>query len=91
MAACLCAVHNLTAFGIDKHLFAVHLVLGEVFDVRLAEVAQTAVEGDIGTFDTFDLHALHHRFAEMQSGRGCRHRTFILGKDALEALQIFGF
>jgi len=84
------AIHDFAAFGPDVHLFARHFVFGQVFHVRLVEASQTAVQGNVGRLDTFDLHSLKHRLAEVESGRGSGDCAFVAGEDALETFQVFG-
>ena len=75
-----CGIDHLAAFLAHEHLFAVHLVFGEVFHVSLGEVAQATVEGDESRFDAFDLHALHHVLAEVQTCSGSGDRAFVFAK-----------
>ena len=91
MAVVLGLVDDAAAIGLDKHLLAVHLVLRQVLDVGIAEVAQSAVQGDKGELDAFDLHALHQFARKVQAGGRCGDGSLVTGKDALEILQVFGF
>ena len=49
------------------------------------------MEGDESRFNAFDLHALHHVFAEVQTCGGSGDSPFVFGEDALETFQIFWF
>ena len=80
MSSVLGGVDPLHGVRLDEHLLGVHLVLGEVLDVDVAEVAQSGVEGDEGEVDALDFHALHQLPAEVQSGGGCGHGTSLRAK-----------
>ena len=64
-------------------------MLREVFHVGAAEVAQAAVERDVGKVDALDFHALHDLAGEVHAGGGGGDCAFVFGKDALEAFQVF--
>ena len=89
LAHVLGAVDDVAVFLFDGHFLRIHLVLGEVFHVGLAEVAQSAVKGDEGAAYVVYLHALQHFAAEVEPRGGRGDGPFVLGKVALEALQVF--
>ena len=82
-------VYDLTGLGSDLHLFAVGLMFGEIFDVDVAEAAETAVEGDKGLFDTAYLHHLHQLGGKVQTCRGNGDGSFSLGKYRLKVVKVF--
>ena len=59
-ALVLGTVDKFAAWGVNKHLFRVHLVLGEVLHIGVAEVAKSTVQGDECAVDVVYLHALEH-------------------------------
>ena len=67
MALFLGLVHNVTGLLLDDHLLRVHLMLRQVLHLDGVEVAQAAVQGDIGKVDALDLHALHQLTTEVQA------------------------
>ena len=73
------------------HFLALHLVFREIFDIDFAEVAESAVEGDVGDFYAFELHALHEVLGEVEPGGGCRDGSFVLSEDTLEVLEVLWF
>ena len=59
-ALVLGTVDKLAARGVNKHLFRVHFVLGEVLHIGVAEIAKSAVQGDECAVNVVYLHALEH-------------------------------
>lgn len=84
-------VYQIATFLGDDELFAVGTVFGQIFYVGLSEIAQTAMQGDVGIFDTLYFHALHDVATEMQTCGGGGYGTFVLGKNTLKTLNVFGF
>ena len=66
-------------------------MLGQIFHVDVAEVAQSGVHGNEGEINTFDFHTFHKLTAEVETG--CRHGngSFIFGVDSLETFFVFRF
>ncbi len=73
----------------DNHLFRVHLVFGQVFNVNLAEVAQTSVEGDVGKVDIVNFQTLHQLAAEVHAGGRRNDSAFVLSENTLVVFFIF--
>ena len=82
-------VDNLTGLGGDLHFLAVGLMFGKIFDIDVAEAAETAVECDESLFDTAYLHHLHQLRRKMQPCRGNGDSTFSFGKNSLEVVKVF--
>ena len=53
------AVDDVTGLLFNMHLLAVHLMLCQVFNVYLAEIAQTTVQSNEGEINALDFHHLH--------------------------------
>ena len=49
------------------------------------------MQRDVGKLNAFDFEALHELAREVQTSRRGGYGSLVLGKDALEVLQIFGF
>ena len=64
-------------------------MLGEVFHINVAEVAQSDMQCDFSKSDTLKLEAFHDLAAEMQAGSGSGNCPFIFGKNGLVALIVF--
>ena len=75
----------------DKHLFAIGLVLGEVFHVDVAEVSKAGVQGDESTVNASDFHTLEQFATEVEPSRGGGDGSFVAGKECLETLHILFF
>ena len=84
----VCFVDDVARLLVDVHLFAVHLVLRQILDIYLAEVAESTMQGNEGEVHTLDFHHLHQLRREVQASRRSRHSTFLLSKDCLEVLGI---
>ena len=82
-------VDDVASLLVGMHLLAVHLVLRQILYIDFAEVAETAMKGDIGEVHALDLHHLHELGGEVKTCRGSRDSTFFLSKDGLEVLCIF--
>ena len=65
-------------------------MLGEVFHVDFAVVAQSGVHSEESGINALDFHALHQLAAKVETGSRSHHSTLILGKDALVAVGVFG-
>ncbi len=66
-------------------------MLGEVFHINVAEIAQTGVQGDIGKVDSLDFHTLHQLAAEVKAGGRRRHGSLVARKDGLETFGVVRF
>ena len=88
VAGTLRFVDELAAVGVYTHLLRVHLMLCKVLHFDVVEVAQTAVERDIGEVDATNLHALHQLAREVQAGSRSRNGALVLGEDALEVVEV---
>ena len=63
-------------------------MLGKVLHVGLVEVALTAVQGEEGAVDAYDLHLLHRDLGEVEACSRCGGGTLVFGEDTLEGLEI---
>ena len=64
-------------------------MLGKVFHIYRAEVADAHVHGDERFLDILEYHAVEQLPAEVQAGRGGADGTLVGGKDGLVVLHVF--
>ena len=65
-----------------------HLMLRKILNPHRIESACTDMQGDLTPMRTAGFEGLNHGSIDVQTGRGCRHRTGVLGKDGLVPLAI---
>ncbi len=90
MVVLLCPVYNLGGFLGNVDLFGVHFVLGEVFHINRAEVAQPYMKGDFGEINSLYLHTLEQLLAEVQACSRSSYCSLMLGVNSLIAFPVFG-
>lgn len=70
----------------DNQALGVHLVLGEVLYIYLAEVSESHVHGNEGFVYVLENHAVKELAAEVKTGCGGGYGALMLCKDSLEVL-----
>lgn len=88
MAAFFGSIDGLAAGFVHDELLGVNLVLEEVFHVGVAEVAQAAVQGEVGGAYVGQLHAHERLPGEVQAGGGRGYAALMAGINGLEVLQV---
>ena len=73
----------------NNQALGVHPVLGKVFHIYGAELADAHVHGNEGFLDVLQDHAVEQFPAEVQAGGGSAHGTLVRRKDGLIVLRIF--
>ena len=90
-AVILCRIHDVHDISVHDHLLRIHLMLGQIFHIDFAEVAQTGMQCQESELAILDLQTLHQLTAEMKTCSGSHNCTFFRRKNILITIFVIRF
>ena len=81
-------IDQLAVFFRDIHLLGVHLMLRKVLYIGSIKVAKATMKRDKCAVNAIYFHTLEHLSREVETCCRCGHSSFVLGKEALETIEV---
>ena len=76
-------VYRITSRLFDAIIFAIHLVLGQIFNLNLPKRTQTQMQSDLGKLNSLDIHSHLQLTCDVQLSRWRRNSSNMLSEQTL--------